>query len=183
MLKQLLILSHRYLGIALSLLAIMWFVTGITMMYVGGMPRLTPELRLDRLPALDLGRITVTPSEAAATAGGGRTQLLSVMDRPAYRVGETTVFADTGEVMDKRRCGVAARRGAVLDADERITTSPRSNRGDQGARPRACRCIVASRAEGTTSCARRREVVTLTTGRAAAPPGSAHPNWLYSRAA
>jgi hypothetical protein len=30
----------------------------------------------------------------------GRIQLLTVMDRPAYRVGGTTVFADTGEILD-----------------------------------------------------------------------------------
>ena len=32
------ILAHRYLGIGLGLLVIMWFATGITMMYAGGMP-------------------------------------------------------------------------------------------------------------------------------------------------
>ena len=34
-----LILTHRYLGIVLSLLAVMWFATGIVMMYAGGSPR------------------------------------------------------------------------------------------------------------------------------------------------
>ena len=43
--RRLVIVSHRYLGIVLSLLVIMWFATGITMMYWGGMPRVTPELR------------------------------------------------------------------------------------------------------------------------------------------
>lgn len=100
--RRFLILSHRYLGIALSLLAIMWFATGITMMYVGGMPRLTPQLRLDRLPELDLSRVTLSPSEAADKAGGGgRAQLLTVMERPAYRIGGTTVFADTGDLLDE----------------------------------------------------------------------------------
>src|SRR5688572_18800444 len=101
-LRRLLILSHRYLGIALSLLAIMWFATGITMMYVGGMPRLTPELRLDRLPELELTRVTLSPAEAAAKAREtGRAQLLTVMDRPAYRIAGVTVFADTGELLDE----------------------------------------------------------------------------------
>ena len=39
---------HRYAGIVLSLFVVMWFATGITMMYVGGMPRLTPEMRLEQ---------------------------------------------------------------------------------------------------------------------------------------
>jgi hypothetical protein len=33
-----LILAHRYLGIPLSVLFVLWFVTGIAMIYVGGMP-------------------------------------------------------------------------------------------------------------------------------------------------
>jgi hypothetical protein len=33
--RKLLVLSHRYLGIALSLLIFMWFATGIVMMYAG----------------------------------------------------------------------------------------------------------------------------------------------------
>ena len=102
LLRKVLLLSHRYVGIAISALVVMWFATGITMMYVGGMPRLTPQLRLDRLPELDLSRIVLKPAEAAARVdGAGRAQLLTVMDRPAYRIGGTTVFADTGELLDE----------------------------------------------------------------------------------
>src|SRR5438876_1535372 len=114
--RKLLILAHRYLGIALSLLAVLWFATGIVMMYAGGMPQLTPQMRRDRLANLDLSRVQLTPAEAAAEAvastessapglparrltGGGRVLLLTVMDRPAYRVGGITVFADNGEVL------------------------------------------------------------------------------------
>ena len=60
LLRKLLILSHRYLGIIGAALAVMWCATGITMMYVGGMPRLTPDLRLARLPAIDLSRVEIT---------------------------------------------------------------------------------------------------------------------------
>ena len=48
--------QHRYAGIVLSLFVVLWFATGITMMYAGGMPRLTPEMRLEKLPNLDLAR-------------------------------------------------------------------------------------------------------------------------------
>ena len=99
-----LILTHRYLGIVLSLLAVMWFATGMVMMYAGGMPRLTPQLRLERLPALDLPAIHLTAAEAAERAGitnpPARTVLLSVVNRPAYRFGRQTVFADTGDVFE-----------------------------------------------------------------------------------
>jgi hypothetical protein len=106
LLRKWLILTHRYAGIVLSLFVVVWFATGITMMYAGGMPRLTPEVRLEKLPNLDLARVRLTPREAAEAGlieGPGRTLLLSVMGRPAYRFGAgetTTVFADTGEVLE-----------------------------------------------------------------------------------
>jgi hypothetical protein len=105
-LRKWLILSHRYLGIAMSLLFVMWFASGIVMIYAGGMPRLTPEVRLDHLPALDMTRVRVQPEEAAARAGlqtPDRATLSTVMGRPAYRFGGrgvTTVFADTGELLE-----------------------------------------------------------------------------------
>lgn len=101
LLRRVLILAHRYVGIGIGLSVIMWFATGIVMMYAGGMPRLTPQLRIERLAALDLARVRLTPAEAAerADASVGRTLLLSVMERPAYRFGGTTVFADTGEIL------------------------------------------------------------------------------------
>jgi len=37
--RKSLILTHRYLGTALGLLFFVWFVSGIGMMYAGGMPR------------------------------------------------------------------------------------------------------------------------------------------------
>lgn len=109
LLRATLTYSHRYLGIAISALVVVWFGSGIVMMYAGGMPRLAPETRLDRIAEVDTSRVQLTLAEAAEKAGfdasagwgGGRVVLLSVMDRPAYRFGnEATVFADTGEVLD-----------------------------------------------------------------------------------
>ena len=103
-----LVVSHRYLGIAISLLVVVWFGSGIVMMYAGGMPTLAPETRLERIAEVDTSRIQLSLTEAAEKAGfdasagwgGGRVVLLSIMDRPAYRFGgEATVFADTGEVL------------------------------------------------------------------------------------
>src|SRR6185369_5983005 len=65
------------------------------------------QLRLERLAPLDLARVRLTPSEALGRIDdgleSGRLTLLSVMDRPAYRIGgpsPATIFADTGEVLD-----------------------------------------------------------------------------------
>lgn len=103
--RKLLILSHRYLGIAFSALIVMWFATGISMMYVGGMPRVTPEMRLERMTAIDPARIRLTPAEAAARAelaeAPARASLVSLLGRPVYRFGggePVAVFADTGEI-------------------------------------------------------------------------------------
>jgi hypothetical protein len=105
-----LILSHRYLGIAISLLVVVWFGSGIVMMYAGGMPTVAPETRLARIGEIDTSRVQLSLAEAAEKAGfdasagwgGGRVTLVSVMDRPAYRFGgEATVFADTGEVLNE----------------------------------------------------------------------------------
>ncbi len=106
LLRKLLILTHRYLGIVFSALIVMWFATGITMMYAGGMPELTPERRLEGQEPVDLTRVRFTPAEAAARAEfdppPSRASLVSVLGRPAYRFsdqGDTViVFADTAGI-------------------------------------------------------------------------------------
>lgn len=103
-LRRSLILLHRYLGIALCLPFVVWFVSGIGMIYAGGMPRLAPGDRLARMPPLDVARIRITPAEAAGKAdvrGPGRVVLLTIENRPAYRFPgrrPVTVFADTGDI-------------------------------------------------------------------------------------
>jgi uncharacterized iron-regulated membrane protein len=107
--RKSLILIHRYLGIVLSLLFVIWFISGIGMMYAKGMPRLTPALRLQRLSAIDLSKIRLTPIEAAARlenrdSGSGRVSVAAILDRPVYRLGGgrggSIVFADDGSVLD-----------------------------------------------------------------------------------
>src|SRR6185295_19802553 len=103
--RKWLILSHRYLGIALCLLLVMWFASGIVMIYAGGMPSLTPDARRAHLTGIDFTRVTLTAAQAAARAGldtPPSATLLTVQERPAYRFGgraPVTVFADTGETM------------------------------------------------------------------------------------
>src|SRR5215510_7376132 len=86
----------------------MWFLTGIGMIYSRGMPRLTAQSRLARMPVLDVPRITLSPSDALEKAELGNAprnvQLQMVMNRPAYRFGgrdTVTVFADNGEVLEE----------------------------------------------------------------------------------
>jgi PepSY-associated TM region len=106
--RRFLILTHRYLGIAVCLLFVMWFVSGIAMIFARGMPGLTPDVRLQHLPVLDTSAIKVAPSDAAEKAQlerpPNRAMLLTVMGRPAYRFSiggsTTTVFADTGGLLE-----------------------------------------------------------------------------------
>jgi len=104
--RRWLIPVHRYLGIALSPLFLIWFASGIAMVYVRGMPEVNAATRLARMPSLDAVAIRISPSAATRRAGFGdhpeRLVLTTVVDRPAYRIGATpiTIFADTGERLD-----------------------------------------------------------------------------------
>ena len=106
-LRRILILTHRYLGIALSLLVVVWFASGIVMMYAGGMPRLLAGAAPRAAAAIDVVGVQLTPAEAAERAGLAEgperaSLLLTVMERPAYRFGggrSATVFADNGEML------------------------------------------------------------------------------------
>src|SRR5262252_4781022 len=95
--RKFLILTHRYLGIAVCLLFVMWFVSGIAMILARGMPSLTADLRLEKLPELDASAIKLDPAKAVEKGllerPPNRAMLLMVMDRPAYRfsVGRDTV--------------------------------------------------------------------------------------------
>ena len=125
MLQRWLIWTHRYVGIPLSVLFVVWFASGIVMMYTGDMPVLTPQERLERLAPLDLSRVRLTPAEAAAAASvrqpRSRAVLLTVMGRPAYRFDGTTVHADNGEILrpvgrDAARAVARRFSGAPADA-------------------------------------------------------------------
>jgi hypothetical protein len=104
MFKRSLIFVHRWLGVALCVLFLLWFPSGIGMMYFP-MPSVTPASRLERLPVLDPSRVAVPPAEAAATLGVDidDLRLTSFDGRPAYRVGggrdggSPVLYADTGE--------------------------------------------------------------------------------------
>lgn len=117
MIRRLLIFTHRYIGIPMSLVFIVWLVSGVVMMYAGGMPSLSPQARLDRLSPVEFEHITLSASEAAAAAEVGtapsQVRLLTILDRPAYRFTAggrtTTVFADNGELLSA--VGADAARG------------------------------------------------------------------------
>ncbi|MBU14048.1 MAG: hypothetical protein CMQ14_03050 [Gammaproteobacteria bacterium] len=101
--QRFLILSHRYLGIALCLLFCLWFASGFVIIYTGGMPQLSEAERLARLPVLNLSAVELSPQ--AARAALRRTDfptLTTRLGRPAYVFTGNTVqvlFADNGELL------------------------------------------------------------------------------------
>src|SRR5205823_8942242 len=105
-LRKWLILTHRYLGIVLSLLFRSWFVSGIAMIFARGMPELTRDMRMERLTELNMGAVKLTPAEALSKAELGRTParavLLMIMDRPAYRFTRSTARAGVRPSSDRK---------------------------------------------------------------------------------
>ncbi len=99
--RRLLILSHRYLGIALSIVFVCWFASGFAIIYTGGMPRLTEADRLSALPPLNLESIDVSLAAAQSIAAtNSLPTVTTVLDRPAYRFTNQSgavVFADNGD--------------------------------------------------------------------------------------
>jgi hypothetical protein len=107
MLKRSLIFIHRWLGVALCVIFLLWFPSGIGMMY-WRFPTVTPEDRLERSPKLDPSKVVLSPIEAAAKVGiqpePAQVRLNTFDGRPVYRFGGRgqgndvqIVYADTGE--------------------------------------------------------------------------------------
>ena len=144
-LKRSVIVVHRWLGVALCLLFLLWFASGIGMMY-WDFPSVTPADRLERSPALHATAIALTPAEAYAKLGRPNlptsTRLNTFDGRPIYRFrtgrDEALVYADTGEpqravsreMVDRIASAwtaqplASARIDAMQDADQWTVQSP-----------------------------------------------------------
>ncbi|HVR29658.1 MAG TPA: PepSY domain-containing protein, partial [Thermoanaerobaculia bacterium] len=117
---------HRWLGIAGGALFLLWFASGIVMVYAR-MPALDPAERLRRLPDLDLAAARVAPGEAARDLGLAPERLRIAMlgDRPVYRFAERTtwvaVFADDGRPFGSLTAAAAARLARRLYPEHAAT--------------------------------------------------------------
>ena len=102
-LKQTLIFVHRWLGVVLCLLFLLWFPSGFVMMY-WDYPSVSPADRFAHLVPIDPASIKVSVEAAAAKAAieaPGALRLTTFAGRPIYRFGGrgdvSIVYADTGE--------------------------------------------------------------------------------------
>jgi uncharacterized membrane protein len=107
-LKKFAIFSHRWTGVAFSLLFSWWFISGIFMMYFD-YPEVKEADRLARAQPIDASRVRLTPMVAWAslkTKGEPDEVQLSMFDgRPAYwfSLGKTraAVYADNGDAQTR----------------------------------------------------------------------------------
>lgn len=60
--------THRWLGIGVCVLFVVWFASGLIMLYVNS-PQLTQSEELRSLEAIDWGQLKIGPAEAIASAG------------------------------------------------------------------------------------------------------------------
>ncbi|MBE9466509.1 PepSY domain-containing protein [Dyadobacter subterraneus] len=101
------LLFHRYLGFALSLLFVIWFLSGFAMMYVK-YPTMKQNEKLQNLPVIDLSRTKFTLNEALQKANITDTlraaRLGMLLERPVYRITtiqnkNLAIYADNGELL------------------------------------------------------------------------------------
>jgi PepSY-associated TM region len=101
--KRSIVVLHRWLGVALCVFFLIWFPSGIGMMY-WDFPSVTAADRLERSPALDRSSIRLSPAAALATLWKRRPpdeiRLNTFDGRPVYRIrigrDQRIVYADTG---------------------------------------------------------------------------------------
>ena len=106
---------HRWLGVVTCLLCVMWFVSGLVMLYVP-FPSWSDQERIASLPAIDTTQVRVSPDEALRISGlsalPATFRLEMLAGEPVYRIagGEAraSISAATGEVIG----GVSRERAA-----------------------------------------------------------------------
>jgi uncharacterized iron-regulated membrane protein len=123
---QTLVVLHRYLGVAVGLLMVMWFVSGIVMMYVG-LPSVTDEERARTLEPISWQTCCRFPPRLAPdNAQLFGAQVENVAGTPVLRVRPT---GRAGFVLDLQQGAVVrvdaeAAREIALDAAPRIIGRP-----------------------------------------------------------
>ncbi|MYN00657.1 PepSY domain-containing protein [Pseudoduganella sp. DS3] len=130
--KRQLHLWHRWLGIVLGLLVLLWFGSGVVMMYVP-YPALTEAERQAWLAPIDASAVRVSALQAWQATGVPRlpsaVRLNTVAGRPAFHfqpaAGKTpqiSVWADTGSVLQASAdlAAAAAPSPAAVRSIERI---------------------------------------------------------------
>jgi hypothetical protein len=139
---RVLIYTHRWLGIACGVLFVIWFVSGIVMMYAR-MPELGTAERLTRLPVINAATIRTAPPAAGDIA---RLTINTLEGRPVFHLtagGKTEhIFADTGDPTRSVDADQALRIARAFDGgvntlryDARLTDADQWSFGVRGRMP------------------------------------------------
>ncbi|MEM7397592.1 MAG: PepSY domain-containing protein [Pseudomonadota bacterium] len=104
--KRSLFLVHRWLGVVTCLFCVMWFLSGLVMLYVP-YPSWSNEERIVHLPPVDVSSIRVLPDAALARAGIASFpttfRIETYQDAPVYRLvaagQRVSLSAVTGEII------------------------------------------------------------------------------------
>lgn len=97
-------LWHRWLGIGLGLFVLLWFISGLVILYIA-YPKLNQEERLSKLEVVDLSRIKFSAEKAWSITGSNiepeKVRLNMQGGRPTYHFlqGDSwlSIWADTGQ--------------------------------------------------------------------------------------
>jgi hypothetical protein len=124
MIKRAVIFAHRWLGVALCLFFLLWFPSGIGMMY-WDFPGVTAADRLEHAAPLEASAVHLSPADAYAVSGltqpPSQVRLNTFDGRPVYRFragrSETIVYADTGERQREVTSEMRARAAAAWAHD------------------------------------------------------------------
>ena len=103
--KRILYLTHRWFGILMCLIFLLWFASGIVMMYVE-YPELTEQERIQALSPLNLDAIHIEPNSLGKRVATDK-QIAEIsisnhLGRPVYRMQfddgtDSVLYADTGD--------------------------------------------------------------------------------------
>ena len=101
--RQLLVYTHRWLGIAGCLLFATWFASGIVMIYAR-MPEFDAGGRRAGQPPLDFTSARLAPGDVFRDGSSAQQVRVGMFgDRPVYRAvvrgSRTTIFADDGQTL------------------------------------------------------------------------------------
>lgn len=110
--KRWFFLLHRWLGVLLCAFFVLWFISGVVMMYVG-YPKLTPAERLAHLPLLNETPIALEPAQALE-AVGLHGQPLQELRLAVAREGRPVYFVTPAQHGPRAPLVVDANTGAVL---------------------------------------------------------------------
>ncbi|KRB92396.1 PepSY domain-containing protein [Duganella sp. Root198D2] len=117
--KRQLHLLHRWLGIAIGLLVLMWFISGIVMMYVP-YPALNKQERMAWLAPLDIQQVKASAWDAWQSSGQAgvpsAVKINTIAGRPAYHF-----------MRDGRRWSAWADTGTALEVTEAIAQASARN--------------------------------------------------------